>query len=481
MPRDLQQSGSLSAGPLAHLLLITHESVGEKMAGPGIRSWELARAIGQHGARVTLATPFPSERTVPNVEICTYSWDDPASLTKLIDQADVVMAIGWVIARINTVLGHPIEKPVIVDVYYVPEIEQIMLNLVRQELGFDPTPVFVQEMFIYLRQGDFFTCTLNSQYDFWLGALMSAGRINEANLKQHYNVDHLMAVVPFGLPDNPPPPLTHHLKGILPGIEKQDKILYWGGGIWDWTDPFTFMDALKIINRERSDVRAVFGALHHFSREIVPAMNAAGRLAARVESEGWLNSKVFFLDWINYDCRSDYLLEADLGVSLVSHTLENRYAIRSRLLDHLWTGLPGVLSEGDEMAGVLASNGLAKLTQPGDVQGTAQAILDYLEQPGLRDQMQPALADLRQRFAWSSVVLPVVEFLRNPRRAPDGDYARSMIGEMTHLRREWEELRTQKIAMENALQEEIRILRSSRPVRMADALGNFLHRLGIKL
>jgi hypothetical protein len=481
MPQDLQQPDSPTAGPLAHLLLITHESVGEKMAGPGIRSWELARAIGQHGARVTLATPFPSQRSAPNVEICTYSWDDPASLTTLIDQADAVMAIGWVIARINSLLARPIEKPVIVDVYYVPEIEQIMLNLVRQELGFDPTPVFMQEMSVYLRQGDFFTCTLNSQYDFWLGALMSAGRINEANLKQHYNVDHLMAVVPFGLPDTPPPPLTSHLKGVLPGIGAQDKILYWGGGIWDWTDPFTFMDALKIVNQQRSDVRAVFGALHHFSSTIVPAMNAASRLAARVESEGWLGSRVFFLDWIPYDQRGDYLLEADLGVSLVAHTLENRYAIRSRLLDHLWTGLPGVLSQGDEMAGVLASTGLAKLMPPGDVQGTAQAILDYLEQPGLREQMQPALADFRQRFAWSNVVLPVVEFLRSPRRAPDGDNARSMIGEMTHLRREYEDLRTEKTAVEKALREEIHILRSSRPVRMADALGNILQKFGIKL
>ena len=48
---------------------------------------------------------------------------------------------------------------------------------------------------------------------------------------------------------------------------------------------------------------------------------------------------------------------------------------------------------------------------------------------------------------------------------------------MTSLRRDWERLRTQA----GSLEEEVRILRSSRPVRMADALGNFLARLGIRL
>ena len=33
-------------GPFAKLLIITHESVGEKMAGPSIRAWELARSLG---------------------------------------------------------------------------------------------------------------------------------------------------------------------------------------------------------------------------------------------------------------------------------------------------------------------------------------------------------------------------------------------------------------------------------------------------
>lgn len=467
-----------SAGGLAPLLLITHESVGEKMAGPGIRAWEMARAVGEHGGRVTLATPFPSQRVAANVEIRTFSWEEPAGLLALIEQAGVVMAAGWVIARINTILGRAIEQPVIVDAYYVPEIEQLMYRLVRGEPDFDAAPLFLQDLFVYLRQGDFFTCTLNSQVDFWMGALLAAGRINEANLRRQPSLENLLAVVPFGLPAHAPPAPVRCMKGIVPGIDPTDRVLYWGGGIWDWTDPDTYLDALAVVFRQRSGVRAVFGALHHFSPEIVPAMDAAGRLLERVRREGWLGSRVFFLDWVPYDRRSDFLQEADLGVSLVQRTLENRYAIRSRLLDHLWTGLPAVLTAGDEMAGVLASAGLARLIAPVDAQAAAEAILDWLDQPpSARAAAQAGMTDLRQRFAWPNAVLPVVTFLRSPRRAADAEQARSTIGEMTHLRREWDQLRSRA----SALQEEVRTLRSSRPVRAADALGNLLARLGIRL
>jgi len=482
-PESLETAsqGSTTEGPshkdFGRLLIITYESLGDKMAGPGIRAWELAKALGAHGVPVTLGTPFQTQRRGWNIEICQYAWEEPATLRRLIDRADAVMATGPVIARLVNVLGGPIEKPVIVDTYYVPEVEQIMLSLLRGELGFDPTPAFMQDLFVYLRQGDYFTCALSNQYDFWLGALMAAGRINESTLRQSYHVEHMIGIVPLGLPPEPPVRKAPQMKGVVPGIGPDDKILYWGGGIWDWTDPFTLMEALKIVNQKRSDVRAVFGALHHYEKAIVPEMRAASRLVDWIKRENWLGSKVFFLDWVNYDQRGAYLLEADLGISLAPKTLESHFAIRSRLLDHLWTGLPGVLSSGDEMASVLASIGLAKLVEPGDVSGTADAVLAYLEDPGHRGKIASALDVYRGQYAWPNAVKALVDFMHSPRRAPDSEYARSTIGYMTPLRKEWEQLRVEK----SALQNELRILRNSRPVRIADAIGNFLSKIGLKL
>ena len=38
------------------VLIVSHDVVGARMAGPGIRYWELGRVLAQH-CRVTLAVP----------------------------------------------------------------------------------------------------------------------------------------------------------------------------------------------------------------------------------------------------------------------------------------------------------------------------------------------------------------------------------------------------------------------------------------
>jgi len=44
---------------VADLLMITHEHIGPRMAGPGIRAWEIAKALVRVGFEVLLATPYP--------------------------------------------------------------------------------------------------------------------------------------------------------------------------------------------------------------------------------------------------------------------------------------------------------------------------------------------------------------------------------------------------------------------------------------
>lgn len=343
--------------PRVDLLIITYESVGEKMAGPGIRAWEIARALGAQGVQVMLATPFPSSRQATNVTITTFSWEDSRSIEALLVKERVVLGIGPVIARVVNCLGHAIEAPTIVDVYDVSEIERIMLNLTSWHLDYEPMPVFASELFAYLRQGDFFICASEKQYDFWLGALLAAGRLNSKTLGVDFTVDHLISIVPIGLPDVPPTPDRNLLKGVMPGIGLQDKVIFWGGGIWDWTDPLVLMDALKIVLRQRDDVRIVFAGLHHFEKNTVLPMSVVARLLDVVEREGWLGRHVFFQDWIPYDQRGAYLLEADIGVSLNLRSVETRYAARARLLDYLWTGLPCVLSQGDDLSNLLRDGG----------------------------------------------------------------------------------------------------------------------------
>lgn len=450
-----------------HLLIITHETVSEKMAGPSIRAWELAKAIGEYGYFVTLATPYPTNRNADNVAITNYSWEDPESLAALIDQSDVVLATGPVLARVVDTLRSPIQKPVIVDTYYVPEIEEVMLCLTHQTPDFDPTPVYINEMQIYLHQGDFFICALEKQYDFWMGGLLSAGRINPINLKKTYNLDRLIGIVPMGIPNDPPQKLGNRLKGVIPGINLEDKVIYWGGGIWDWTDPMSLMEALQIILKERDDVRVVFGALNHYDEKIVPRMSMASRLMEWIQRENWFGRYVFFQDWIPYDERGSFLLEADLGVSLNQRTLESRYAIRARLLDYLWAGLPSVLTEGDDIASLLKDIGLATLVHPMDVKAVANGILTNLEDSSRRERCAEGVQKIGDRLQWHETVKPLLQFLENPYQAEDASESRIALSRLISTHLDWDDLRLENIA----LRDEILNLRNRKVVRAADKFG----------
>ena len=41
------------------------------------------------------------------------------------------------------------------------------------------------------------------------------------------------------------------MKGAYPGIDKNDRVILWGGGIWEWFDPLTLIRAVHRINQER--------------------------------------------------------------------------------------------------------------------------------------------------------------------------------------------------------------------------------------
>ena len=82
--------------------------------------------------------------------------------------------------------------------------------------------------------------------------------------------------MPLGLPATPPQRgATNVIKGVIPGIGLADKVIYWGGGIWDWTDPLTLLDAVKQVLEQRDDVRILFGALHHYDHTVEPTMSMA--------------------------------------------------------------------------------------------------------------------------------------------------------------------------------------------------------------
>ena len=84
-------------------------------------------------------------------------------------------------------------------------------------------------------------------------------------------------------------------------------------------------------------------------------MNARARALA--DDLGLTGTHVFFHEWIDYDERQNFLLEADIGVSTHFDHVETAFSFRTRVLDYLWAGLPTVVTEGDVLAELITEHG----------------------------------------------------------------------------------------------------------------------------
>jgi len=413
------------------VLLLCNDVIGQNMAGSGIRYWEFARVLSQHagwgpvgGFDVTLAVlPFLPEPTLPDpmpfparVHYCR----DDAEVRALALETDVIVTQGILLAT-YPFLPH-LDKPLILD-FYIPFILErlhVDTDTVAGKHVFTHQS-YLQAQAIQARWADFIICASEKQRDYWLGALSALGRVNPYTHADDPTLRRLIDVVPIGLPTTPPRHTQQVLKGVHPGINADDRVLLWLSGIWNWFDAPTLIRAMACIAERRSDVKLFFMGIRHPSPRSTE-MQATTETIALSRELGLYDRYVFFNDWVPYEERANYLLEADVGVSLHRDHLETRFSFRVRFLDYLWVGLPIVATRGDVLSKQVEAQELGRVIDPGDVDGLVEAILSLVDTPNLRQVYRPHFEQVAAAYRWEVVTRPLVEFCAAPRIAPDKAY-----------------------------------------------------------
>jgi hypothetical protein len=272
----------------------------------------------------------------------------------------------------------------------------------------------VLKQILALQTGSAFICASERQRDLWLGVLGALGRIDLDGFRSDPSLDKLVGVVPFGLEAEEPQASKRVLKGVVPGIAQDDKVLLWGGGIWNWLDPLTPISAVAEISKHRPDVKLFFLGVQHPNPR-VPAMEMTSRAVELAESLGVRDTHVFFnFGWTPYAERVGYLLEADLGISAHFDSVETRFAFRTRLLDYFWARLLTVATGGDVLGDLVEQEGLGRTVGEGDVDGWVDAIEGLLHD----GKADATFDEVRSRFAWPTVVEPLSEMIDGGLPAP---------------------------------------------------------------
>jgi GT2 family glycosyltransferase/glycosyltransferase involved in cell wall biosynthesis len=407
------------------IVVSTSDALTKRMAGPAIRSWEMAKALSKEHT-VRLVTKSVCEVEHPRFE-CRgdIDIDDWKALE---DWCDVLIFQGFLLHDVPSLIHS--DKVIVADLYDPFHLEQ--LELFRDEpLGWRSNVIAdsVRVINEQLLRGDFFMCASAKQRDFWLGQLSAMQRVNPYVYEADEGLHHLLEVVPFGVPDEPPERTGPGLRGVVPGIGLDDKVIIWGGGIYNWFDPLTLISAIDRLRARIPEIRLFFMGTKHPNPD-VPEMRVLREAHQLATDLGIVDTHVFFNDgWVPHEDRQNYLLDADIGVTTHLDHIETEFSFRTRVLDYFWTSLPVVTTAGDPLAALVEARGLGLTVPAEDVDALEEALHRMLTDDEFVAECCKNVDEVADEFRWSRVLEPLIEFCRGASRAPDAFVHKSPLRE----------------------------------------------------
>jgi glycosyltransferase involved in cell wall biosynthesis len=189
----------------------------------------------------------------------------------------------------------------------------------------------------------------------------------------------------------------------------KDNIVVWGGGVWEWLDPKTAVDAVVRLNREGVRCRLLFLGRARPNQEVVERRRE-DRFSQLVASGApWIDAND---QWVPFRERLSWLRSGKIAIMLHRSTAESRYAVRTRVFDAIAAGIPVVATEKGFAAELVSQEGLGIVVPPGDVDAVAAAVRRLLTDDEFHGRCVTNLERIRPAFAWEAVTRPLVDAVR---------------------------------------------------------------------
>ncbi len=403
--------------------------------GGGLRAWGIAKGLAHHGISVTVAVPddFPIKKTTTRdgIRVCNWNFENLKHLCDIHDSSYVLYSRGDLMKFMAEKTDK--EKPMIIDLYVPIYIESQARNTKKSFDGLKEHLVNVKHWNYAFPRGDYFLCANNAQYHLYNGVLGAFGRINPLTYE-----NNLLNIVPFGIYKQRPKHTKDVAKGKL--IESNDFMLLWFGGIYPWFDINPLLDAVEKLSKKYSNIKLVIlGGRNPFSVE-PEFIEKYESVVKYTKSRKLYGKNVHFVDWIPYEERSNWYLEADLLINLHNPGTESTYAWRTRVVDFIWGELPMLTSGGDELSEMLAQKEAAVILDDNNSKEIYEKIESLYKNRGKLEFLRKNLKNVKKDFYWEEITLNLANFIKSGRISPDRDlliknnFGEQLMQEATPLR-----------------------------------------------
>ncbi|HMO54000.1 MAG TPA: glycosyltransferase family 4 protein, partial [Tepidiformaceae bacterium] len=382
------------------------------MASPGIRAYQLAGALSRAlpEAEVTLAVPgFRGEIAPLEKLVKLQSWNSNAEAAFMARNHDVTIARNFP-PQFARLLG---QTRLALDAFTPLYVEWMELS--RRDILPKWRRPWVAGNRWYLNMqltlADFIFCADDRQRDMWTGMLMALALVPPDVYQRDPSLRRLIDVVPYGVPSKPLSPKGKALRGVVPGIEEGDEILLWNGGITEWNDVATAINAMDRLRTRRPKTKLVFMGINHPDYAFGPGAGVTKAAIEQARELGLEGRNVFFLEgWVPYEEIDTYLAEANASLCLGYENLESRFAFRTRYVDLFRARVPLVCTRGDVLAERVDDEPLGITVPERDVDAVVAAIERILDDHEFVATAKEGLSRVGGELSWDAAVAPLVEF-----------------------------------------------------------------------
>jgi len=375
----------------------TPDVVGERMAGPGIRAWHLAGELAKHFPTTLIAKSekqAASSATTGDVTILPHGSE----------------AARMAMRGATVLVGQPAR-----GFRKRRRAQRIIYDL------FDPTVLELRELYgnrPSLRQ------RVHLAAEWWRlsEALMVGDVLMCAARKQREFYERIQGgtapwiEVPFGI----------DLHDVSACAKPADDIVVWNGGVWEWLDPATAIEAILRLNQEGLRVKLLFLGRARPNPDLVDRRrdDRFDALLARAGEHVSAND-----EWVPYRERLSWLRSGRIAIMLHRRTAEAEYSIRTRLFDAIAAGIPVVATAGGFAAELVEREGLGIVVPPGEVAAVAEAVRHLLTNEERHRRCVENLERIRPRFAWELVTRPLVSAIMGFDMGFDTGFGTNAVGE----------------------------------------------------
>ncbi len=393
----------------------------QKLHAPGIRTWQIASALGKKRHFVTLCVidfgDFKPDAKLAerhaavrqdlgsNISLVRlrYAPEETVASIRTLHVATRFAAVVSSSDIMNAMAADlELDIPMWLDYNGDPFAEkQLQASLYKHDGSLYP------QWELYLKgllHGDRFSVCSDHQRHALIGQLAFAGRLTGAN-----SGEELVRVIPncSRVMTERTPVRSKPLKGS--SIPATSFLVLWSGGYNTWCDPETLFQGLELAMKRDPLVHfaTTGGALEGHDTKSFEIFRGL------VEGSRYKDRYVF-LGWLPTEEVGAYFEQADLAIFADRYSVEGELGTRTRIVDWVQYNLPIACTSLCELTDVMAANDLITTFEIGSPESLAKAILDVHRNPDAAKQRATrAKAWFNDTFDEDLAVKPLTDWIED--------------------------------------------------------------------